>query len=242
MQPRGMDENKTHVKIAQNGPYLVYGHIPLTIETIGTNADGDSMTWEPGRAIPAAETYALCRCGQSSTKPFCDGTHARIGFDGSETASRAAFADDAKVMNGPTLVLHDDEPLCAFARFCDHAGTIWKLIERTDDAEVRTIVQHEASSCPSGRLVVRDVATGAVLEPELTPSIALVEDPAKNCSGPIWLRGNVRITSSDGFEYEARNRVTLCRCGASKNKPFCDGMHADIAFTDGLSAQENAPG
>jgi CDGSH-type Zn-finger protein len=232
-----MDETM-HVKIAQNGPYLVYGHIPLAIESIGTNAEGDSMTWEAGRSITTGESYALCRCGQSSTKPFCDGTHARIGFDGTETASRGFFAAEAEVMNGPALVLYDDEPLCAFARFCDYAGTIWKLIHRTDDIEVRSTVLHEASSCPSGRLVVRDIDSGAFLEPELRPSISLVEDPAKNCSGPIWLRGNVRVTSANGFDYEKRNRVTLCRCGASQNKPFCDGTHADVAFSDGLRADE----
>jgi CDGSH-type Zn-finger protein len=228
-----MDETM-HVKIAANGPYLVYGHIPLALETIATNSEGDSLTWERGRSMPASDSYALCRCGQSSTKPFCDGTHARIGFDGTETASRGVFADEAKVTNGPSLVLHDDEPLCAFARFCDNAGTIWKLIRRTDEAEVRTTVLHEASNCPSGRLVVRDVESGAFLESELPPSISLVEDPAKNCSGPIWLRGSIRVRSADGFEYETRNRVTLCRCGASQNKPFCDGTHADVAFSDGL--------
>ena len=235
-----MDETM-HVKIATNGPYLVYGHISLAIETIGTNAEGDSLTWERGRSVAAGESYALCRCGQSSTKPFCDGTHARIGFDGTETASHEMFESDAEVMSGPAMVLYDDQPLCAFARFCDNAGTIWKLIHKTDDAEVRTIVRHEASSCPSGRLVVRDAATGVVLEPKLEPSISLVEDPAKACSGPIWLRGGVRVTSADGFEYEKRNRVTLCRCGASQNKPFCDGTHADIAFQDGLDARQEKP-
>jgi CDGSH-type Zn-finger protein len=229
-----MDESM-HVKIAPNGPYLVYGNVPLAIETIGTSAEGDSLTWESGRTIPAGATYALCRCGHSANKPFCDGTHASIGFDGTETASRDSFAAEAKAMNGPSMTLYDDEPLCAFARYCDRAGTIWKLIHKTDDAEVRTIVQQEASSCPSGRLVVRDAATGEVLEPELNPSISLVEDPAKACSGPIWLRGGVRVTASDGFDYEKRNRVTLCRCGASQNKPFCDGAHADIAFADGLN-------
>jgi CDGSH-type Zn-finger protein len=229
-----MDETM-RVKITSNGPYLVYGHVPLAIETIGTNAEGDSLTWDPGRSFPTGDTYALCRCGQSSTKPFCDGTHARIGFDGTETASRDSFADEAEVMNGPSMVLYDDEPLCAFARYCDRAGTIWKLIHQTDDGDVRTIVKQEASSCPSGRLVVRDVESGEIVEPKLEPSIALIEDPAKDCSGPIWLRGGIPVTSADGFEYEKRNRVTLCRCGASRNKPFCDGNHADVAFRDGLS-------
>ncbi len=134
------------------------------------------------------------------------------------------------------MTLYDDRALCAYARFCDNAGTIWKLIEKTDEGEVRRIVAHEATHCPSGRLVVRDHATGEVVEPAVAPSISLVEDPAMKCSGPLWVRGKVRVESADGQQYEARNRVTLCRCGASRNKPFCDGSHADIEFNDGLMA------
>jgi CDGSH-type Zn-finger protein len=42
----------------------------------------------------------------------------------------------------------------------------------------------------------------------------------------------VQVIGADGFAYEVRNRVTLCRCGASRNKPFCDGSHASIGFSD----------
>jgi CDGSH-type Zn-finger protein len=52
------------------------------------------------------------------------------------------------------------------------------------------------------------------------------------CAGPLWLRGGVQVIGADGFHYELRNRVTLCRCGASQNKPFCDGTHASIKFQD----------
>jgi len=159
----------------------------------------------------------------------------RIGFDGAETASRGDFVNEAEVTNGPSMVLFDDRPLCAYARFCDNAGTIWMLVKKTDDGEVRRIVAHEATSCPSGRLVIRDHETEEVLEPPLEPSISLIEDPAMKCSGPIWVRGGIRIEAADGQSYEVRHRVTLCRCGTSANKPFCDGTHADIAFDDGLT-------
>jgi CDGSH-type Zn-finger protein len=227
--------DQAHITIAKDGPYLVYGGLPLDIETIGTNDEGGSWTWEENRALDAPPTYALCRCGHSSTKPFCDGTHKRVGFDGTETASRQPFVREAEVTEGPAMTLYDDRALCAYARFCDNAGTIWKLIERTDEGEVRGIVAHEATHCPSGRLVVRDHATGEVVEPAIAPSISLVEDPAMKCSGPLWVRGKVRIEGADGQQYEARNRVTLCRCGAPQNKPFCDGSHADIEFNDGLT-------
>jgi D-arabinose 1-dehydrogenase-like Zn-dependent alcohol dehydrogenase len=60
------------------------------------------------------------------------------------------------------------------------------------------------------------------------------EIPALGCSGPLWVRGGITVESGDGTRYETRNRVTLCRCGASSNKPFCDGSHAALAFDDGL--------
>ena len=228
-------DDQSHVKITKDGPYLVYGGLPLNIETIGTDDKGGSWTWERGRDLETSKPYALCRCGQSSTKPFCDGTHKRIGFDGTETASRAQFAREAEVTQGPTMTLYDDRPLCAYARFCDNAGTIWRLVKQTDEGEARRIVAHEATQCPSGRLVIQDHESADVLEPQFEPSISLIEDPAMKCSGPIWLRGRVRIEAADGQSYEVRNRVTLCGCGASQNKPFCDGTHADVTFKDGLT-------
>jgi hypothetical protein len=73
-----------------------------------------------------------------------------------------------------------------------------------------------------------------VFEPKVDPSIGLVEDPAQKYSGPIWARRGIRVEAADGTSYEVRNRVTLCRCGASKNKPYCDGQHAAVGFNDGL--------
>jgi Iron-binding zinc finger CDGSH type len=80
--------------------------------------------------------------------------------------------------------------------------------------------------------VARERGTGQPLEPALPVSIGLIEDPVEGVSGPLWLRGGIPVTSADGFEYEVRQRVTLCRCGASKNKPFCDGSHVGVKFSD----------
>jgi CDGSH-type Zn-finger protein len=220
------------VKITKNGPYLVSGSLPLATETIGTNTEGESIKWQAGAKYPAQADYALCRCGHSANKPFCDGTHAKVKFDGKETSSRDPYLAQAKTIRGPTMSLTDAEGLCAFARFCDPKGRVWNLVNQTDNPEARQDFVREVCDCPSGRLVAWDNATGNPIEPNHEPSIALVEDPAKNCSGPIWLRGGVQVVGADGFKYEQRNRVTLCRCGASKNKPFCDGAHADIGFSD----------
>lgn len=220
------------VKITRNGPYVVSGHLPLSKETIGTDAAGESIRWEHGQEFPRQADYVLCRCGHSATKPFCDGTHAKIGFDGSETASRQPYRDQAKVFRGPTMSLTDVEGLCAFARFCDPNGSVWNLVNETDSPGARRHFTHQARDCPSGRLVAWDNATGKPVEPTYQPSIGLIEDPAKGCAGPLWVRGGVPLIGADGFQYEIRNRMTLCRCGASKNKPFCDGSHAAIGFND----------
>jgi CDGSH-type Zn-finger protein len=223
---------KTKITITENGPYLVEGGIPLANQHIVTNAKGESLDWREGKAFPLAEKYALCRCGQSGTKPFCDGTHERVGFDGTETASREPYERQAERIDGPTMVLEDAEHLCAFARFCDPHGQIWNLVEKTDQPAAASLVKHEAGHCPGGRLVAKDRATGKAFEPHFEPSIGLVQDTAKEVSGPLWVRGAILIVAVDGVAYEMRNRVTLCRCGASSNKPFCDGTHASMGFDD----------
>jgi CDGSH-type Zn-finger protein len=83
------------VTVTRDGPYIVSGNVPLQSQTIVTNAAGDSESWLEGEPFRTAEKYALCRCGRSANKPFCDGTHAKIGFDGTETASRARYLDQA---------------------------------------------------------------------------------------------------------------------------------------------------
>jgi CDGSH-type Zn-finger protein len=219
------------VTVTADGPYLVSGDIPLARQTILTDAEGGSEAWEEGEAIAHRPNYALCRCGASKTKPFCDGSHAAIGFDGAETASKESYVEQAKVMEGPVLVLTDAESLCAFARFCDPHGQVWSQVSETDDPTVREMFVRQVNACPSGRLVAWE-GSGKPIETPLPVSIGLVEDPEQGCAGPLWLRGGIPVVAADGTAYEVRNRVTLCRCGASNNKPFCDGSHASIAFRD----------
>jgi CDGSH-type Zn-finger protein len=213
------------IKITKNGPYLVSGGAPLLEQIIAHDADGMPHSWREGKRFPLRERYALCRCGKSATMPFCDGSHRGAGFDGTETASRQPYLEEAKETAGPALTLTDAPSLCANAGFCDRAGGTWSLTEHSDDPKSRQIAIEEACDCPSGRLAAWD-AEGNAIEPEFEPSIALVEDPERRQSGPLWVRGGIVIEGADGREYEARNRVTLCRCGKSKNKPFCDGSHS----------------
>ncbi len=232
---------KMKIIVSKNGPYCVFGDVPVGIQIITPNKEGMSWDWNQGKSFKAEVAgevegqsyYRLCRCGQSKNKPFCDDTHKKIGFEGKETATRKPYDRQAEVTKGPTLNLSDAENLCAFARFCDPSGQIWNLVEEEGE-EARNLTIREANHCPAGRLVVRDRETGKAIENELPPSIGVVEDPALGASGPLWVRGGIPIESDDGKPYEVRNRVTLCRCGASSNMPFCNGSHASIKFRDGV--------
>jgi CDGSH-type Zn-finger protein len=214
------------IQITKDGPYLVSGDLPLSEQHIVTNAEGESLDYREGKKYPSQAQYALCRCGQSANKPFCDGSHQKVQFDGTETASRQPYMEQAETIEGPTMLLTDQENLCAFARFCDPKGRVWNLVKRADNPETRRLVEHEAGHCPAGRLVVWDRETGKPIEPKFKPSLGLIEDTAKEVSGPIWVRGGIPVISADGKTYEIRNRMTLCRCGRSDNKPFCNGSHA----------------
>lgn len=223
-------ENKNQpagrIDITKDGPYLISGSVPLLQQSIVTNAEGESLDYHEDKRFPPQQQYALCRCGQSANKPFCDGTHASLPFDGTETATREPYLEQAQTIEGPSLRLTDAEGLCAFARFCDPKGRIWNLVQEPDNPQTRKIIEHEAGHCPAGRLVLWDLETGKPIEPKFEPSLVLIEDTDKEVSGPIWVRGGIPIVSSDGATLEIRNRVTLCRCGASANKPYCDGSHA----------------
>ena len=227
------EKNRRRIKVVKDGPYLVSGKIPLAKEIIVSDKRGTPIRWEKGEKYPDKETYALCRCGRSKNRPYCDGTHAKVGFDGTETASREKYLEQAETISGPDLILTDAEKLCAVARFCHRVEDTWNLTENSDDPESKEIAIAEACDCPSGRLVAWDKKTGKPIEPDFEPSISIIESPETNISGPIWVKSCVLIESSDGTEYDVRNRVTLCRCGKSKNKPFCDGTHIAIRFTDG---------
>jgi CDGSH-type Zn-finger protein len=213
------------INVSKNGPYLITGGIPMIQKIIKYDSKWDSCEWKDDKTFPKQDAYALCRCGQSHNKPFCDGAHTKINFDGTETANPKTYYKNVADLNGPDLLLTDAKDLCASARFCHRAGGIWNLILTSDNPGDKKIAIEEAADCPSGRLVVSDKKTGEIIEPSFEPSIVLIEDPFIGVSGPIWVRGGISITSADDSNYAKRNRITLCRCGKSQNKPLCDSSH-----------------
>jgi CDGSH-type Zn-finger protein len=234
-------DKKFRIKVTENGPYAVSGGVPLAQDEVIIGSDGEPEKWEKCPDYPSEESYALCRCGASQNKPFCDGSHFSAGFDGTETAAKAGYLDRADRTSGEDLDLTWSEELCATARFCHGGEEAWAYAEKSGDPEARRKAVEQACACPSGSLIAWDKRPGPPIEPDLEPSIGLIETPGSETSGPIRIKGGIPIESASGAEYEVRNRATLCRCGQSKNKPFCDGTHLSAGFKSGAKAHHDQP-
>ncbi len=224
-----MTKKEIFIKVMKDGPYLVYGMPEISEKIMLDGVHEVPVKYSDGKIFEVkTDPVSLCRCGNTKCPPFCDGEHVNRAFDGAETASFEPIMNDTEKYEGLNIDLYDNEKYCAYARFCDAHGRIWNLVglkkKRSDDYVINL-----ANLCPAGRLMVQD-KEGNAIEHLLPKSIAILEDDGLKISGPIWVRGGIRIESADGKSYEIRNRQTICRCGASRNKPFCDSEHAVIKF------------
>ena len=124
--------------VRPNGPYIVRGGIPLVRKTQVMSEHGEPLTWRKEELPSTDSTYRLCRCGQSKKKPFCDGTHTLVNFDGLETADPGPIADRETIFRGQQILVRDDHSLCAQSGFCGNRITnIWKMLKDPDDSVVR---------------------------------------------------------------------------------------------------------
>ena len=201
------------LKCAIDGPYLVQGL--------------DRLTNSKGESLEVKGTVALCRCGGSASKPFCDGTHKRNAFSGARIADGGNDRDGE--YRAPGVVLRDNRSICAHAGHCTEGlpavfreeGKPWIDAGGANSAAIAAVV----ARCPSGAL--RLDATGAEpAAPPGQPRIAIEKD------GPYAVTGDVAFVDAPWAQGADKHRFTLCRCGASRNKPYCDGSHWDAGFKD----------
>jgi CDGSH-type Zn-finger protein/nitrite reductase/ring-hydroxylating ferredoxin subunit len=218
-----VEQTSPRIEISENGPYVVAGDLPIIPKRAVVSEEGEPLTWATSDLLPSESPTYLCRCGHSQSKPFCDGSHESTFFDGTETASPEPFEQLQKTYEGEGIRVQRVGRICEHASFCANKTTDWyQLLPSTDDTNVRGQVIGMIEHCPSGALVYE--IDGEVIEPDLPRVVSPILD------GPLWVTGNVAITRSDGRPLETRNRVTLCRCGHSKNKPLCDGTHSEVGF------------
>lgn len=212
MASDGTGNNPT-IECKGNGPYIAKGL--------------DELTGPAGAGFPAKPVMALCRCGASANKPFCDGTHTKIGFSGARLSDGSA--DRRDTYTGKAITIYDNRGLCAHAGVCtDRLAAVWRMGEEPwiypDGASAEAIIE-VIQACPSGALSY-SIGGEEAAAPDRGPAIAIAKD------GPYHVTGNVELVGVAGSEGVSRERYTLCRCGASKNKPFCDGSHWDAGFKD----------
>ena len=223
-----MPEEDKKITVRPKGSYLVRGEIPLVRKSQVMSEHGEPLSWKDEGIISADGDYRLCRCGQSKSKPFCDGTHTLVEFDGTEAADTGPISGRATIRRSPAIYIQDDHSICVHSGFCrDRISDIWKMRRESQDAQVLAQIIDKIDNCPSGALAYALEADGEMVEPDLPQEIVVIPD------GPLWVSGGIPVERSDGLPLETRNRVTLCRCGASAIKPLCDGTHKEIGFSDG---------
>jgi CDGSH-type Zn-finger protein/truncated hemoglobin YjbI len=218
------------IRVRENGPYLVSGG-----PAIG------SFLGEPIAAPPIA---ALCRCGQSQSRPWCDGTHATTGFNDEKHSDRVA--DQLDSYSARQFQILDNRGQCAHSGRCtDALPTVFRLGEepfvapaggRADD------ILRAVQACPSGALGVamRERRADEMVDSVRQPGIEVSKD------GPYFVTGSVQLLDDAGNQLAAaagasREHFALCRCGHSKNKPFCSGAHWYADFHDPIADPDKEP-
>jgi CDGSH-type Zn-finger protein len=205
--PQGADDKTPMIVFTPYSPYMV--------------VDVDRLTGADGRELPLAPVTALCRCGASGSKPYCDGSHARIGFVGKR--ERSAPAGRSRSYAGKHITIHDNRRACAHSAECLQGlpavfrkdGKPWIDPDAATAEEIIRVIE----SCPSGAL---SYTVHGELHQEWSDGPPAIK---VDKGGPLRCTGCIALKDADGAAPAAASHYTLCRCGKSANKPFCDGTH-----------------
>lgn len=208
--------NKPVIKVSKNGPFIV--------------KDLETFRNSKGVFIETSPTMTLCRCGESGNKPFCDGVHLKNGFSGEKKEDRVADRVDTYV--GKQISIHHNKGICSHIGHCIlNLPAVFRKGEKPwvnpDGAEPEEIAK-VIRTCPSGSL---SYTINGELHKEYPhePEVFLVKN------GPYNVIGGIILEDPDGSKPETQDHYALCRCGESKNKPFCDGTHLNTEFKDRIN-------
>jgi CDGSH-type Zn-finger protein len=206
-----------------NGPlYLINDREAKVVENL-VNSKGERLANIQG--------IALCRCGASKNKPFCDGTHSIIGFSSNnEENNKSKISPKRKSYVGKKITIHDNRKLCSHAAECiNNLPLVFRLNQRPwidPDQETTTEkIIETIRKCPSGALSY-SIDEIEYRDYDGKPLVKVSKD------GPYLVSGGIELVGIEFSDDISKEHYTLCRCGASKNKPFCDGSHFNINFKD----------
>jgi uncharacterized Fe-S cluster protein YjdI len=130
---------------------------------------------------------------------------------------------------GRAITIHDNRGICSHAGFCtDNLKRVFRMGEEPwidpDGAMAEEIIR-VVRRCPSGAL---SYSIGGIehQDQKREPMVTVTHN------GPYAVTGGIELIGQEFGEGASREHYTLCRCGASKNKPFCDGSHWAVGFKD----------
>ena len=222
---------KPKIQPLPNGPYYLMNDMQPKVVCNLQNFKGESLSTTVGTA--------LCRCGASKNKPFCDGTHNVIGFSSANKTSenddikKIVIKDKRRDYPGKEITVHDNRKICSHAAECvNNLSSVFKLGSRpwiNPDASKMNDIIDVVRRCPSGALSYSiDGVEYRDTEEQRNPTVTVLKNGPYHITGGIELIGE-NIQFGEGASKE---HYTLCRCGASENKPFCDGAHKSSKFND----------
>lgn len=188
------------LKIIENGPIAVSGYEAIHY---------------CGEKLEASDTVYLCRCGDSQNPPFCDGSHSKNGFSGDNEQPEQA---ELVTWEGVTLRTQFNANVCMHAFYCKPLKALREKELEGDTAAAEKIKQVIAT-CPSGALSYEVKSDASMPEFEDINHIDII------AGGEIRIQSAFDCDELERQQNQPANRTTLCRCGLSKNKPFCDGGH-----------------
>ena len=211
--PNAENEKKPTIEVQKDGPYLV--HLLKNFR----NSKGVFIETQP--------YMALCRCGKSSSMPFCDGTHLNVGFKGDKREGRVP--DRLDTYDGKQITIHDNRGVCSHIGHC--TGNVPKVFRRDaepwidPDGDNPEYTARIIRMCPSGAL---SFTSEGKLRKEWGHEPEIFIGPNRS----YHVAGNIQLHDPDGNKPETSDHYCLCRCGKSSNKPFCDGTHWYVKFED----------
>ena len=218
------------IKVSQNGPFQVSN------VTEFRNWLGEDLAPQP--------QMLLCRCGQSSTKPYCDHTHSRVGFSGAKDVKRVPDKRDA--YRGQQIEILDNRGICAHSGFCtDRLASVFHVGQdpfiTPSGGRLDEIIQ-SVRACPSGALSY--AIDGVEARDQVNQNRPAAIEVSKD--GPYRVTGSIRLVDEYGNELPraegaSQEHYSLCRCGQSQNKPFCSGMHWYVKFADPVPSTDHEP-
>lgn len=208
------------IECAKNGPFLLKGK-------------GELLDLLSGERTRTSDVVALCRCGASDKKPYCDGSHVGSGFTGDTQPGRTK--DERTDYVGKHITIHDNRGLCAHAAFCtERLGSVFRQHDEPwidpDGAPLEQVIEL-VKACPSGALSYS--IDGVEHRDQETDPVIMIAP-----NGPYAVKGGVELRGCPWGEGASQEHYDLCRCGQSKNKPFCDGSHWSTKFDERVADQE----